>query len=123
MSKQLTFIATEAGADENDDCLVAALDSGADEYIMFQRSPDFGSPDDDGIYVEINSQIHAAYDSVGSCSATDVALHLYLTSPLDGFTEIHATLSVSPEDLHKFHCMLRRIFTGNESLLKIDSSC
>ena len=123
MSKQLTFVATEAGVDENDDCLIATLDSGADKYIMFQRSPEFGSLDDDGVYVEVNSQIYAAYDSVGSCSATNAQFDLHLTSPLNGFTEIHATLSMPQEDLHEFLDMLRRIFTGRESLLKIDGGC
>ena len=121
MADQYAFVATEAGTEENEDCLVATLDSGDDSYVMFQRHCDFGSVDDGGVHVEIGDQINANYGSIESCSVSDTRLTLRLTSPLLGFHEIRADLSVPDAQLHAFIPMLRRIFTGHESLLQIDA--
>ena len=58
MADQYAFVATEAGVEDNEDCLVATLDSGGDAYVMFQRHCDFGSADDGGVYVETVSYTH-----------------------------------------------------------------
>jgi len=121
MADQYAFVATEAGVEENEDCLVATLDSGDEAYVMFQRHCDFGSTDDGGVYVEIGDQINANYGCVESCSVSDTQFSLRLTSPLLGFNDICADLSVPESQLQSFLSMLHRIFTGHESLLQIEA--
>lgn len=120
MADQYTFVATEADVEENEDCLVATLDSGDDAYVMFQRHCDFGSADDGGVYVEIGDQINANYGCVESCSVNDTQFSLRLTSPLLGFHDVCADLSVPDSQLRPFLAMLQRIFTGHESLVQIE---
>ena len=121
MADQYAFVATEAGVEDNEDCLVATLDSGGDAYVMFQRHCDFGSADDGGVYVEIGDQINANYGCVESCSVSDSLFTLRLSSPLLGFHDIHAELTVPESQLQSFIAMLHRIFTGHESLLQIET--
>ena len=120
MADQYAFVATEAGVEENEDCLVATLDSGDDAYVMFQRHCDFGSVDDGGVYVEIGDQINASYDCVERCSISDGRFSLTLTLPLLGFREICAELTLPDNQLQMFVAMVTRIFTGHESLLQIE---
>ena len=120
MTARYSFVATEAGVEENEDCLVATLDSGDDAYIMFQRHRNFGSADDEGIYVEIGDQINANCGCVESCSVTTDRFSLQLTSPLLDCNQICADLSLPETQLQTFLATLQRVFTGHEGLLKIE---
>lgn len=121
MSDDHGFAATAAGIDENEDCLVATLDSGADAYLMFQRHPEFGHPDDDGVYVEIDNQINAGFNIVERCVLTPTSIRVSLSQPIKGFTTLNASLSLSSSDFADFQQMLTRIFSGHEDLLAIEA--
>ena len=121
MADQYTFAAIEVGVESNEDCLVATLDSGDDAYVMLQRHRDFGSVDDGGVYVEIGNQINANYGCVESCTISESLFSLRLTSPLLGFHNILAEMSIPKSQRDAFLYMLKRIFTGHESLLQIET--
>jgi hypothetical protein len=121
VADQYNFAAIEVGVESNEDCFVAALDSGNDAYVMLQRHRDFGSFDDGGVYVEIGDQINANYGCVDSCSVSNSQFVLRLTAPLLGCHEIRAELSIPDTQLQAFLYMLQRIFTGHESLLQIET--
>ncbi len=121
MSDDHGFAATTAGVDENEGCLVATLDSGADAYLMFQRHPEVGHPDDDGVYVEIDDQINAGLNIVERCVLTPSSIRVSLSQPVKGFTTLNASLSLTPSDFADFQQMLNRIFAGHENLLTIET--
>jgi hypothetical protein len=119
MSNHLKFIATTASTDENEDCLIATLDSEAAQYIMLQCSPDFGSDDDVGIYVEINDQINSGYNVIKSCAVSGTNFHLSFNTQLCGYTRVDVVLAIPPNQRLEFTAMLHRIFTGHSDLLTI----
>ena len=121
MSDGHGFAATAAGVDENEDCLVATLDTGAEAYLMFQRHPEVGHPDDDGIYVEIDDQINAGFNIVERCVLTPASIRVSLLRPVKGFTTLNTTMAMSASEFADFQQMLERIFAGHEDLLVIQT--
>lgn len=119
MTDAYGFVATAAGVYENEDCLVAALDSGADAYLTFQRHPVVGHSDDDGVYVEIDDQINAGYSIVVRCVLTPGSIRVSLSRPLKGFTTLSVSLSIPKYQFAEFQQMLIRIFAGHENLLDV----
>ncbi len=109
MSNPHSFIATTAGVSEDEDALVATLDSGADAYLMFQRQPELGHDDDDGVYVEIDDQCNAGTDIVNRCVVSEIGIVVTLTKPLKGYVELNATFDLPKTELVAFIAMLRRI--------------
>jgi hypothetical protein len=119
MSNHLKFIATAVSTDQDDDYLIATLDSEAAEYVMLQRFPDFGSDDDAGIYVEINDQINSGYAVIESCTISGTNFHLSFSTQIGGYTRVDVALAIPPNQRLAFTAMLHRIFTGYSSLLTI----
>lgn len=74
MTNTYGFVAITASIDEHEDAIVATLDSGSTHYLMFQRHPEVGHPDDDGVYIEIDDQINAGFRIVESCVMTKLRL-------------------------------------------------
>lgn len=79
----LTFIATEAGVDEDEYALVAgvACDSPY-QYVTFQREAE-GVDEDWGIHFGFNDQINGAYECIQKCSLSRRRLRVELTHPID----------------------------------------
>ena len=121
MSDDHGFAATAAGVDENEDCLVATLDSGSDAYLMFQRHPEVGHPDDDGVYVDIDDQINAGFNIVERCVLNPDSIRVSLSRPLKGYATLNASLSLPTSEFADFQQMLNRIFAGHENLLVIET--
>lgn len=121
MSDPHDFIATTADVTEDEDALVATLGSGADAYLMFQRYPELGHDDDDGVYVEINDQSNAGTDIVNRCVVSATGINVTLKKPLKDCLEIMATFDLPATDLVAFNAMLRRIFVGFDDRLVTDT--
>jgi len=121
MSTSHNFIATAAGVDENEDCLVATLDSAADAYLMFQRHPEPGHDDDNGVYVEIDDQTNAGFNIVDRCVVTPTDILVNLTSALKGHAELRATFNMPLDELAAFTVMLHRIFIGFDDRLVMET--
>jgi len=62
----IEFTASEIGYyEEYETISCGASNADSDEenhYINFQRASEIGSPDDDGVYFEIDDQINGGYD-------------------------------------------------------------
>ena len=121
MSDPHSFIATTAGVSEDEDSLVATLDSGANAYLMFQRHPELGHDDDDGVYVEIDDQCNAGTDIVNRCEVSATGIVVTLAKPLKSYVELNATFDLPKTELVAFNAMLRRIFTGFDDRLVMDA--
>lgn len=121
MSIRHDFIATAAGITEDKDALVATLDSGADAYLMFQRHPELGHDDDDGVYVEIDDQCNAGAGIVNRCVVSATGIAVTLSKPLKGCVELHATFDLPATELAEFTTMLRRIFAGFDDRFVMDA--
>ena len=83
---------------------------------MLQRHPEAGHPDDDGVYIEIDDQIHAAFSIVERCELTTNSIHVSLSRPLKGFTTLGASLALQASELAELQRILTRIFVKHESL-------
>lgn len=120
--ESLTFIATEAGVDEDQYALVASVATGDPELdATFQRDPKDGA-DDWGIHFGFNDQINGAYECIRHCTLSRRRLHVELIRPIDPqkrIMDVNVELQIPDDAFDAFAMMLRRIFRQRESLLTI----
>ena len=117
------FAAVVVCIDDDDDCLVASLHSDSCAYLMFQRHPGIGHPDDDGVYVEIDDQINSGFNIVERCVLTPDSIRVSLSQPLKGFTTLNASfeLPLPTAQFAELQQMLNRIFAEHENRLVIEA--
>jgi hypothetical protein len=121
----VTFHATEIGYLEEFDtvsCGASNADS-TDEYhyINFQRAAKIGSPDDTGIYFELDDQVNSGFNIIESCELSPNQLTIKLSEKLNSCSgEIIVSFnSYASKDLQPINEGLKKIFLGYESLLKV----
>jgi hypothetical protein len=118
----LSFVATEAGIDEDEYGLVAGV--ARDEpyqYVTFQRDAEDAAKDW-GIHFGFNDQINGAYECIRLCTLSRNRLHVELTHPIDWEKKISSVdieLKITDEEFEAFHSALRRIFRQREPLLRV----
>jgi hypothetical protein len=118
----LTFTATQAGIDEDEDALVAGVATADSEcYVTFQRDAK-DSSEDWGVHFEFNDQINSGYECIRHCTLSRCRLHVELARPIDRqkrIVNVDVELQISDADFDTFVVMLRRIFRQRDSLLKV----
>jgi len=121
---KIEFTANTATFDEIDEAFISglAVGDGSNTYLKFQRSVAEG-PDDWGVYLEHNDQIHGSYDLVSECRLTrdhvevDLSGRLGSLEDVDGFA---VALQVDDETFSLFAKGLTKVFQGNATaLLKV----
>jgi hypothetical protein len=122
---QFEFTAFIVGVPEDQDSLVAGLsaDKNCSSYLNFQRDPDFVGDDDRGVYVEFNDQTNSGYNCICRCPVAADSLTVEFTEPIDRQKRVMSAIvhyGMATDDLFPFIAMLRRTFTGCESLLEVD---
>ena len=113
------FTGAIAATHEDADALVATLSSCDDEYVMFQRHPEFDTDDDDGVYIEIHDQLYSGYSLIEHCTLTPDGLIVALNTTLRSCSRIDATLDIRPAERDSFVEMLHRIFTNQWDRFRI----
>lgn len=121
---RIEFTANTATFTEIDEAFIAgiAVGDGSKIYLTFQRSMVEG-PDDWGVYLEYNDQIHGDYDLVSECRLTRDHVEVDLSERLGGLEDIDGftvSLQVDDETFILFAKGLMKVFQGKaRALLKV----
>lgn len=105
------FSASKVSFSEEDNVLTVGFASTeSDAYVLFQRDLNFGGPDDEGVYIELNDQINSGYSLVTKCVVAPNQLIVLLAQPLLQSQRIVVDLARLGDE-NDFVTELSRIFT------------
>ncbi len=114
------FSASNVSFAEEDNVLTVGFASTeSDAYVLFQRDLNFGGPDDEGVYIELNDQVNSGYSLVTKCVVAPNQLIVMLAQPLLQSQRIVVDLAQLGDE-NDFVAELSRIFTdcGNQFAIR-----
>ncbi len=122
----IEFSAAEIGYIEDSGVVICGAASNADgaekyHYINFQRPTETGSPDDEGMYFEVDDQSCGGYNIIASCELEPNKLTVKLAEPNGGTgdTVVVHFAEYSSSGLGPIDEGLRKVFLGYENLLQV----
>jgi len=113
---RVSFTANTATFDEIEGALVAGLaaSDGSQGYLVFQRSSS-NDLDDEGVYLEYNSQSYSGYNVIAACRLSRERLEVDLSKPIGNLkdvTGVDVEFHVDDTSYEQFSRGLEQVFRG-----------
>ena len=100
-------------------------DAAKSHYLSLQRGHPFNTPDDWGVYVEVDYQWLSGYHRIAACTLSPASMKLNFRRPLEALGRnevidgVEATFADGCVPTDEFRQHLRAVFTGWEENLRV----
>lgn len=118
---RVSFTADNLFFEDDGDVLYCAITGDDENILVFQRSME--AEDDSGIHLEYNDQSNGDYGCIKSCNLKRDSLSVELSKQLGELEDVEGfdvSLEIDEGTYKELESGLRRIFSGEETTLKIN---